>query len=98
MDAPALFADPRFASASARHTHRRALHEEIETWTKTRDAADVERVLQKAGIAAHLSCNMRDIAESAEVLGRQDWLTPLARNKRFVVLAPVHTMQCGGTR
>jgi hypothetical protein len=35
-----------------------------------------------------LYLNMRDIAESAEVLGEQDWLTPAARGKRFVVLAP----------
>jgi hypothetical protein len=32
--------------------------------------------------------NMRDIAESAEVLEEQDWLTPTARDRRFVMLAP----------
>lgn len=32
--------------------------------------------------------NMRNIAESAKVLEEQDWLAPLARNRRFVVLAP----------
>jgi hypothetical protein len=35
-----------------------------------------------------LYLNMRDIAESAEVLAEQDWLTPVVRNRRFVVLAP----------
>jgi len=35
-----------------------------------------------------LYLNMRDIAESAEVLGEQDWLTPVVRDRRFVVLAP----------
>jgi len=35
-----------------------------------------------------LYLNMRDIAESAEVLGEQDWLAPVARDRRFVVLAP----------
>ncbi|HSS96047.1 MAG TPA: hypothetical protein VLK33_03420 [Terriglobales bacterium] len=35
-----------------------------------------------------LHLNMRNIAESAKVLGEQDWLTPVARNQRFVVLAP----------
>ena len=39
-----------------------------------------------------LYLNMRDIAESAEVLAEQDWLTPVARNRRFVVLAPVRAM------
>jgi hypothetical protein len=35
-----------------------------------------------------LYLNMRDVAEAADVLREQDWLTPIARNKRFVVLAP----------
>ena len=35
-----------------------------------------------------LYLNMRNIAESAKVLEDQDWLAPLARNRRFVVLAP----------
>ena len=35
-----------------------------------------------------LYLNMRNIAEAAKVLGEQDWLAPVARNKRFVVLAP----------
>ena len=35
-----------------------------------------------------LYLNMRTIAEAAKVLDAQDWLTPVARNRRFVVLAP----------
>ncbi|SHN87809.1 hypothetical protein [Bradyrhizobium erythrophlei] len=35
-----------------------------------------------------LYLNMRDIAESAEVLAEQEWLIPIARDRRFVVLAP----------
>jgi crotonobetainyl-CoA:carnitine CoA-transferase CaiB-like acyl-CoA transferase len=70
MEAPALFADPRFATASARHVNRHALHDEIETWTKTLDAAEAEQALQKAGIAAHLSCNMRDIADDKHLRDR----------------------------
>lgn len=35
-----------------------------------------------------LYLNMRNVAEVADVLGEQDWLAPVARNKRFVVLAP----------
>jgi hypothetical protein len=45
-----------------------------------------------AGEIRILYLNMRDIAESAEVLGEQDWLTPVARNRRFVVLAPARAM------
>jgi hypothetical protein len=32
--------------------------------------------------------NMRNINESSAVLESQDWLTPLAQNQRYVVLAP----------
>jgi hypothetical protein len=39
-----------------------------------------------------LYLNMRNIAESAKVLEDQDWLAPLARNRRFVVLAPKATL------
>lgn len=35
-----------------------------------------------------LYLNMRTVAESSKVLEEQDWLAPLARNRRFVVLAP----------
>ncbi len=35
-----------------------------------------------------LYLNMRNVAESAKVLEDQDWLATLARNRRFVVLAP----------
>lgn len=35
-----------------------------------------------------LYLNMRDVAESRDVLEEQGWLTPVARNRRFVVLAP----------
>ena len=35
-----------------------------------------------------LYLNMRNVAEAAKVLDDQDWLAPVARNRRFVVLAP----------
>jgi crotonobetainyl-CoA:carnitine CoA-transferase CaiB-like acyl-CoA transferase len=70
MDAQALAADPRFATEAERHRHRRALHETIENWTRTMDAAQLERALQAVGIAAHLSCNMRDIAEDKHLRER----------------------------
>lgn len=70
MAAPSLLADPRFANASSRHAHRGALHAEIEQWTSTRDAAEAERALQTIGIAAHLSCDMRDIADDRHLRDR----------------------------
>jgi crotonobetainyl-CoA:carnitine CoA-transferase CaiB-like acyl-CoA transferase len=70
IEKPGLIADPRFASALARHTHRRELHDDIEAWTRTRDAAEAAQSLQRNGIAAHLSCNMRDIADDRHLRER----------------------------
>jgi hypothetical protein len=42
-----------------------------------------------------LYLNMRNIAESRQVLDEQDWLKPVARGRRFVVLAPKAQPQGG---
>ncbi|MDA9404465.1 CaiB/BaiF CoA transferase family protein [Bradyrhizobium sp. CCBAU 45389] len=70
MDAPHLLADPRFQSAASRHEHRRPLHGEIEHWTMACTAGEAERMLQAAGIAAHVSCNMEDIAHDRHLRAR----------------------------
>jgi crotonobetainyl-CoA:carnitine CoA-transferase CaiB-like acyl-CoA transferase len=70
MEAPALLADQRFQDAPSRHQHRRALHAEVEKWTSTRDAAEAERVLQNIGVAAHLSCDMKNIAADQHLRDR----------------------------
>lgn len=70
MKVPALLADARFCTAASRHLHRWALHAEIEKWTRTFDAVEAERALQEIGIAAHISCDMRDIAADAHLRQR----------------------------
>jgi crotonobetainyl-CoA:carnitine CoA-transferase CaiB-like acyl-CoA transferase len=70
MNASTLLTEPRFHAAASRHVHRRALHVEIEKWTSTLDAAEAERALQEIGIAAHISCNMRDIAQDRHLRER----------------------------
>ena len=70
IDAPHLLADPRFQTAGSRHEHRRTLHGEIEHWTMTCEAGEAERMLQAAGIAAHVSCNMEDIAHDRHLRAR----------------------------
>jgi crotonobetainyl-CoA:carnitine CoA-transferase CaiB-like acyl-CoA transferase len=70
MNAPALSADPRFQTESSRHRHRQVLHDVIEQWTMTLDASEAERALQVIGIAAHLSCNMQDIAHDQHLRER----------------------------
>jgi benzylsuccinate CoA-transferase BbsF subunit len=49
---PELADDPRFATLAARKTNEDQLEAAITSWTSTRRAAEVERVLQQAGIAA----------------------------------------------
>jgi crotonobetainyl-CoA:carnitine CoA-transferase CaiB-like acyl-CoA transferase len=70
MKAPASQCEPRFQTAASRHAHRKELHDEIERWTSTLDAAEAERALQKIGIAAHISCDMGDIAADTHLRQR----------------------------
>jgi crotonobetainyl-CoA:carnitine CoA-transferase CaiB-like acyl-CoA transferase len=70
MKAPASPCEPRFQTAASRHAHRKELHDEIERWTSTLDAAEAERALQKIGIAAHISCDMGDIAADTHLRQR----------------------------
>jgi crotonobetainyl-CoA:carnitine CoA-transferase CaiB-like acyl-CoA transferase len=70
MRAPDLFTDTRFRDASSRHLHRVALHRTIEKWTAACDAAEAERELQSAGVPAHVSCNMQDIADDRHLRDR----------------------------
>lgn len=70
MNAPALLREPRFQTTASRHAHRKELHDEIERWTRTLDAAETERALQEIGIAAHVSCDMGDIASDAHLRQR----------------------------
>jgi crotonobetainyl-CoA:carnitine CoA-transferase CaiB-like acyl-CoA transferase len=48
-----LAVDARFAKASDRMAHGTELEAAIEKWTSQRDASEIERTLQGAGIAAH---------------------------------------------
>jgi crotonobetainyl-CoA:carnitine CoA-transferase CaiB-like acyl-CoA transferase len=91
MNAPALRADARFQTAADRHRHRQALHGEIENWTRTLDAAEAERALQAVGVAAHLSCNMQDIAHDAHLRDRGTVVDveDTAGHRRAALRAPI---------
>lgn len=67
---PELEADPRFRTEALRHRHREALDAKIEAWTRTVEAVDASERLQRAGVAAHLSCNTRDIVEDPHLRAR----------------------------
>jgi crotonobetainyl-CoA:carnitine CoA-transferase CaiB-like acyl-CoA transferase len=68
--APASFGELPYQTAAGRHAHRRELHDEIEQWTRTLDAVEAERALQNVGVAAHISCDMRDVAADAHLRQR----------------------------
>lgn len=52
MGRPELARDPRFSSPDARRAHEVALDGELAAWTRTRDAAAIETLLQAHGVAA----------------------------------------------
>ena len=91
IEAPHLLADPRFRTEASRHTHRHALHGEIEHWTMTREAGEAERKLQAAGIAAHVSCDMEDIAHDRHLRERGTVIVvaDTAGRERAALKAPI---------
>jgi crotonobetainyl-CoA:carnitine CoA-transferase CaiB-like acyl-CoA transferase len=70
MNAPALLAAPHLQSASGRYMHRHEVNAEVEKWTSTLDASEAERALQEIGIAAHISCSIRDIVDDPHLRRR----------------------------
>jgi len=62
--------DARFASRSARWTHRRELDRLIGAWTRTAARDDLARRLQAAGVAAFPSCTAADIANEPHLRER----------------------------
>src|SRR6516165_10653979 len=52
MERRALARDLRFASAEARRAHEAALDDEVSAWTRGREAASIETLLQSRGVAA----------------------------------------------
>lgn len=70
MDRPDLERDPRFRTQTLRHRHREALDTEVEAWTRTVEAVEASERLQRAGVAAHLSCTTRDLADDGHLRTR----------------------------
>jgi len=61
IDRPELAADERFASAEARRAHEDAIDDVITAWTRDRDAWDVMRTLQGAGVIAGVVEDLEDM-------------------------------------
>ena len=75
IDDPALAADPRFATLDARLANRDALDARIAAWTATRDAGEVERTLQSAGVPVHRLATSADAFADPQVQAREHFVT-----------------------
>lgn len=70
LDAGAYAADPRFSTPETRHRNADALDSMLSEWTSSRDAEPLCARLQQAGVPAHVSWNMQDVADDSHLLAR----------------------------
>jgi crotonobetainyl-CoA:carnitine CoA-transferase CaiB-like acyl-CoA transferase len=70
LNEPAAANDPRFATAEARLQHCGELEALLTQWLATCDADTTAERLQRAGVSAHVSWNMLDIAGDAHLRAR----------------------------
>jgi crotonobetainyl-CoA:carnitine CoA-transferase CaiB-like acyl-CoA transferase len=90
LDRPAAASDVRFATAGARLKHREALEALLTQWLSTRNADSLAERLQRAGVCAHVSWNMQDIADDPHLRARGTTTEVSAANipPRLAVGAP----------
>jgi len=67
---PAWAQAERFATQAGRKANEEELDRLIEAWTQTRDAEQIEALLQQAGVAAGLVAKQSDLHEDPQL---QDW-------------------------
>ncbi|WP_434050143.1 CaiB/BaiF CoA transferase family protein [Marinobacter salarius] len=67
---PGAADDPRFASAGARRRNNRSLDQLITQWLQDLDAQTTAQQLQVAGVCAHPSWNMQEIADDPHLRQR----------------------------
>jgi crotonobetainyl-CoA:carnitine CoA-transferase CaiB-like acyl-CoA transferase len=63
--------DPRFATIQARLAHREELDQLLTRWLATCNADETAARLQQAGVCAHVSWNMQDIAADPHLRERE---------------------------
>jgi crotonobetainyl-CoA:carnitine CoA-transferase CaiB-like acyl-CoA transferase len=95
MDAAPLLEDARFSAARDRRDNREALHAIVEQWTMKLSAEDVQRALQVAGIAAHISYDAREIVNDAHLRERRAVIdvNDLEGRRRAAIAAPIRFSQ-----
>lgn len=66
---PDLLDDPRFVTPDVRALHWESLMALVEDWTRTRAAADCERLFLDAGLPAARYRSMRDVVDDEDLMG-----------------------------
>jgi len=59
--------DPKFATLSSRKANEDELDQLVAEWTATYTAEDIETMLQKLGVAAHVVSNAKDLFEDPQL-------------------------------
>jgi crotonobetainyl-CoA:carnitine CoA-transferase CaiB-like acyl-CoA transferase len=70
LDRPAVLSDPRFATAESRLRHRDELDVLLTQWLAASNADATAERLQRAGVCAHVSWSMLDIARDPHLRAR----------------------------
>jgi formyl-CoA transferase len=71
MERPELADDPRFASHRARGDHQEEIEGIVAEWARARDAAEIDRVLNEAGVICGPIYTIADIFEDPQFRARE---------------------------
>jgi formyl-CoA transferase len=71
MDLPELADDPRFATHLARGDHQQEIEGIVADWAAARDAAEIDRVLNEAGVICGPIYTIADIFEDPQFRARE---------------------------
>ena len=75
IGSPALSDDARFATLEARIANRGALDEAVAAWTATREADEIEQLLQAAGVPVHRATTSSDAFADPQLRARDHFVT-----------------------
>ena len=70
---PQWAADVRFSDGLKRWDNQEALDQLIQSWTLTQDAVDTAALLQRAGVAAEVSKDGKELADDSHLHARKAW-------------------------
>jgi len=90
--------DPRFATAGERRRHREELDAQLTRWLAASRADDIAVRLQQAGVNAHVSWNMQDIADDPHLRERGVLVEvhDPSVDRRYAVGSPAQFSASGG--